>query len=318
MPPLDARIRALGRLGSNVVRPRRARTTSVRRCRVVPGVHRSYVRRRARLPRPVTALLSLAILTLTWIGTAASTQTDPSGEFHVAAVAGLPARPDPSVPLRLTTPQPASQGDQRQDKKVFARVRGLALTLPYPTPIAVAFHEASREEALAIEPIGNLIANDNPSRFTPALDLDAPGPDYRVLSSRGRPRPPTSAVDIVVPKGARVAAPVTGRVVEVSEYPLYHQTLDWRVVIAPASHPGLRVVLIHLERPEVEVGDEVVAGETPLAVTRLLGFTSHVDYATEQRLPHTHIEVKAVAEPRRWDPNGLAIPAEAPSPADPW
>jgi murein DD-endopeptidase MepM/ murein hydrolase activator NlpD len=304
MPPPEARIRELGRLGSNAVRPGQARMTLARHGSVMPEAHWSYVRRQPRLSWPLTAVLSITILTLMWIGAAASTQTDPSGELHVAAVAGPPARPDPSVII----PQPASQGDQRQGKNVFARVRGLALTLPHPHPIAVAFHEASREEALAIEPIGNLIANDNPSRFTPAQDLDALGPDYRVLSSRGRPRPPTSAVDIVVPKGARVAAPVTGRIVEVSEYPLYHQTLDWRVVIAPASHPGLRVVLIHLERPEVEVGDGVVAGETPLAVAHMLGFTSHVDYVTEQRLPHTHIEVKAVAEPRHRDPNALASP----------
>lgn len=228
--------------------------------------------RRPRLRRSVAAGLVVAVLGLVWVGVAASTQAPEAAPVTVVDVPG--ARDDPP----------------RDTAEIFATVGELSLYLPHPDPVAVAFHEASKPEALKLEPNGRLVANDNPTKF--ASLQDHRGPAYRVLSSRGRRRPATSAVDIVLPLDGLVRSPVTGKVVEIRQYPLYNRGLDWRVAIAPESHPDLQVVLIHLEKPLVEAGDTVVAGVTPLAVVRLLDFASHVDYVTEQRKPHTHIEVK--------------------------
>jgi murein DD-endopeptidase MepM/ murein hydrolase activator NlpD len=190
----------------------------------------------------------------------------------------------------------------------FAAVDGLNLQLLHPKPLTIGFHEASQAEALELLPLGRLLANDNPTRFKAPNDMV--GPEYRVLSSRGRAQAPTSAVDIVVPLGDAVTAPVSGTVTQVTEYPLYGRTRDWRVEITPADRPDLTVVLIHLLRPQVSVGDTVTAGESTIAVARLLPFDSHVDYVGKAKAPHVHLEVKASVEPTPLDPNAPALPAE--------
>jgi biotin carboxyl carrier protein len=273
---------------------------------------RSVARRRPRVPRPVVGLLVVAVLGLAWLGHAATRQSDPA-----LAVADLPAAP-PTTASALSPGGRRIAGTERVSRAAartvpFATVEGLELALPHTNPLMVAFHEATRPEALPLAPHGELVANDNPTKFT--ATTQTPGPPYRVLSSRGRARPATSAVDVVVPEGASVTAPVTGRVVEVREYVLYGRLRDWRVVLEPAERPDLQVVLIHLHEPRVRVGDEVVAGTTPLAVVRQLPFDSHVDYATEQRLPHAHVEVKPAVAAGPADPNAPALPAEEDVPA---
>jgi hypothetical protein len=242
--------------------------------------------------------LAIIALGLAWVGTAASMQAGPvAAPLSAASVA---VRPGGDLAR-----EPDGGGRLPPSEEIFARVQGLALYLPHQSPLTVAFHEASLPQALRLEPSGRLLANDNPSKFK--ADADLPGPIYRVLSSRGRGRPATSAVDIVLPEGALVTAPVTGKIVEVRHYPLYRRTLDWRVVIEPQGRPDLRVVLIHLEKPRVRTGDHVLAGETPLAAVRLLDFASHVDYVTERRAPHTHVEVKRSSESNGDELSGQAV-----------
>lgn len=303
-------IRELGRLGRAMNAGAGASTSRRRR---PAGVRRdgAYVSRRrlVRVPRPVLWLLVVLSVAIVWVGMAASRQADPR-----VALATIPAAPAPfeDVGPRLDGGQRVSRAAAESlpalAPSTFATVDGLPLQLPYAGPIAIGYHEASRPEALALDPVGRLIANDNPTKFSPGDDR--PGPAYRVLSSRGRARPATSAVDVVLPKGGLVAAPVTGRVVEVRDYALYGSLRDWRVVIEPEQRPDLQIVLIHLERPQVRPGDRVRAGSTPIAVVRLLPMASHIDYVLNQRNPHVHIEVKPAVEPEPYDPNAPAVEAE--------
>jgi hypothetical protein len=252
--------------------------------------------RSSGLPRRVAIVLWIAAFSLGWTVTATITHTGHiSAESHiVAAVTALPAASHAGISGGVDgSPSALTRRDARQNL-AFAVVRGLRLMLPHPYPGPVAFHEASKPQALRLYPVGHLVQNNNPG-FIPGPNRI--GPSYWVLSSRGRGRPATSAVDVVVPNGALITAPVSGRVAEVRQYPLYGRILDWRVAIEPAGYPGLQVVLIHLLRPRVAVGDRVIAGTTPLAAVRLLGFTSQVDDVTHQHLPHTHIEVKLAGDP---------------------
>lgn len=256
-------------------------------------------RRRLRAPRWLVGALVAVLLVVLWAGVSASRQVDAS-DTDVATVADVPSRP--------TGQTQVSRSVNRKGSPPFAAVGGLNLVVPHHAPLTVAFHEASHTEALELLPLGQLLANDNTTRFDPPTDMA--GAEYRVLSSRGRAAPPTSAVDVVVPLGDGVVAPVTGTVTAVTEYPLYGRTRDWRVEITPADRPDLTVVLIHLLRPSVDVGDQVIAGQSPIAVARLLPFDSHVDYVSDEKQPHVHLEVKASVEPGPLDPNAPALPAD--------
>jgi hypothetical protein len=269
--------------------------------------------RRPAIPRPVVIVVLVVVATLVYLGVAAAGQTD--------SVAHLPAQP---AIARADAPggtalAPGSRREQSQQATrssrtdlaatvAFAEIDGLELTLPHEEPLAVAFHEATRPEALALQPVGVLEANDNPTKYMPVADED--GPAYQVLSSRGRARPATSAVDIVVPDGSIARAPVTGEVVEVRQYVLYGGLHDWRVVIAPDSRPDLHVVMIHLHQPQLALGDRVTAGSSAIGVARLLPFASHVDYALDERHPHVHLEVKPATAVAPLDPNMPALPLE--------
>lgn len=296
-------LRALGRLGSTAGgRGRRSRSRTV--TRRVGGA--TVATRRPRVSRTLLLLLGAVAAVLVYLGVAAAGQVDTA-----AQIAALPAQPATTVADGPRRELPRAARDERatEDASVFATVDGLRLRLPHASPVAIAFHEATQAEALALTPQGRLEANDNPTKFAPVTD--SPGPAYRVLSSRGRARPAASAVDIVVPDGDVVTSPVTGKVVEVRQYALYGGLHDWRVVIEPRDRPDLHVVLIHLHEPAVAVGDAVVAGTSGVAVARLLPFDSHVDYVVGERHPHVHLEVKPATAPRPLDPNEPAVePAE--------
>ena len=252
-------------------------------------------RRRLRAPRWLLVTLGLSLLAVVWLGVSANRQVGALPE-QVAAAGAIPQRPTTGEVSRST-----------RSAAVFASVEGLDLALPHGNPRVVAFSEASRAEALELAPVGVLLANDNADNFT--APADAPGPSYRVLASGGRARPATSAIDVAVPLGDAAAAPVTGTVHSVTEYPLYGRVRDWRVEITPEGRPDLTIVLVHLLRPTVKVGQAVTAGETPIGVVRLLPFASAVDDVMDTRHPHVHIEVKPASESEPIDPNKPAEPA---------
>jgi hypothetical protein len=296
--------------------------------RPVRGVPAATPRR--RVPRPVVALLVVLLGTLAVLGSIAARQTGP-GERLAAVPAG--EAPGGTAPIHAGGgEQAATQADapaagrhthaaQRASRSavpvaapeggsagsVLAEVDGLRLSLPHPQPTLVAFHEASLSEALALTPAGRLEHSAHPAYEE---DAAGDGPVYHVLASRGRPRPPTSSVDVVVPRGASVVAPVSGTVVQARQYALYGSIRDWRVVIEAQDRPDLHVVMIHLHQPAVAPGDEVVAGRSPIGVARQLPLMSQVDEVVGETLPHVHLEVKAATAARPIDPNKPAVELE--------
>lgn len=176
--------------------------------------------------------------------------------------------------------------------EVFARHGDLELVLPGEEVRLVAYHEAAFPDALPLDPVGNKVANDNRRKFTDPGASD--GPDYAILNARDRPTAATSAVDIAVDPGTPVLSLVTGVVTDIEEYWLYGRHRDHRIELQPDGHPDLRVVIIHVEQPEVEIGEEVVAAETVIAPAAVLfPFESQIDrYVGEPRGPHIHVELK--------------------------
>ncbi|MDX1657948.1 MAG: hypothetical protein R3343_03930 [Nitriliruptorales bacterium] len=177
--------------------------------------------------------------------------------------------------------------------EVFARFDRLDLRLPGEEVLLVGYHEASFSDALEIAPFGDAIANDNRTKFMPESETAA-GPEYVILSSRGRPTPATSAVDVVMEDDVEVLAPISGRVREVRPYLLYGQHQDTRIEIVPDARPDLALVMIHVRDVTVRPGDVVEAGVTAIAGSaNRFPFGSQIDrFFDPDRWPHVHIEVK--------------------------
>jgi hypothetical protein len=206
----------------------------------------------------------------------------PTGQGNAEAAGFGGVRPVGPPPIKSKTFAPFAQAD------------GVTLHLPQENPVGVMFHEAAHREAIAMAPYGICKRNGNPTRFRPP-DPPAPGRPYMVMASRGRGTASTSAVDISAPAGSILYAPVSGTVVTVKAYWLYNTHADIRVEIEPDGAPGLRVIMIHLERVvNVAVGDRVTASVTPIGRPRVLPFHSQTDTYTGTHDPHVHLEIKRV------------------------
>lgn len=170
----------------------------------------------------------------------------------------------------------AAAGTPSDGPVKIAVVQGVELYSPSPETMAVGFHEGATR-SLPLDPVFNAPEG---------------APEPVVMGSRGRGTGATSAIDIAVPRDTPLRSPVTGEVVEANEYALYGSTRDHLVTVAPEGAPDLRVRMFHLEGVRVQIGDEVVAGETVLADrSRVLPFSSQIDRITGERAPHLHVQV---------------------------
>ncbi|HYH28081.1 MAG TPA: hypothetical protein VEA19_04785 [Actinomycetota bacterium] len=193
----------------------------------------------------------------------------------------------PSAPGRLAPAVPASSAEPLP---VFATADGVEVRLVSAETIAVAFHEASRKRAMAMTPHGVCVVCRNRGKFRPPPGGSRELP-YLVLDSRGRRFAATSAVDLVLPEGSVVRAPVSGVVTGYKRYRLYDRYPDARVAIRPDGHPDREVVMIHLAGVRLQRGQRVEASVTEIGSVRRFPFESHVErYAG--RHPHVHLEVK--------------------------
>jgi hypothetical protein len=202
------------------------------------------------------------------------------GEAASTGAGALAAWPPPSAAPLVSPP----------GTPAFARVRGLILYLPAPKPVGVAYHEAFKDAALRLRPLGRCVRNENRTKFNrPAV---TEGPDYMVMSSRGRGHAATSAVDVALAEGAVILSPVTGTVASVRRYRLYGAYRDFRVALRPEGHDRLRAIILHVTGLQVMRGSDLVAGVTVIGSVRSFPFRSQVNDYVGVGISHVHIEVK--------------------------
>ena len=170
----------------------------------------------------------------------------------------------------------------------FARAAGVVLRVPAASWLGITYHESLFGSAAALRPIGHLLQNDG-SGFHPPPDTIGPG--YIVMESRDRGTPATSSSDDVLERTEPVLAPVTGKVIRVTSYPLYCEWPDVRVAIRPAAAPERTVQIFHVVGPRVERGDHVLVSHTVIGRARLFPFRSETqDYGLSAR--HVHLELE--------------------------
>ena len=107
------------------------------------------------------------------------------------------------------------------------------------------------------------------------------GPRYYLMSGDGSDgSSSTSGLDIGAVPGVFVYSPVDGRVTAVKPYELLGRYADCEVDIQLSDDPSLLLVVTHLKKPRVKIGDDVRAGQTVLG--RLRGFPTVVQQDLRQ------------------------------------
>ena len=162
----------------------------------------------------------------------------------------------------------------------------------YAMPLETQLKEATNVDVMAAHGTGR-VASEQPKG-----DEWMTGEFIRTYR-QGNGGPKLSAIDCGAAPGTQVYSPVTGTVQLVRAYKLYGEEDydDYEIHIQPEGHPELDVVLIHLTDPQVQRGDVVEGGVTPIAKIRdvyayigesmqLKKYTAEGDNGN-----HTHIQV---------------------------
>lgn len=212
--------------------------------------------------------------------------------------------------------QGPGKGSKRScERLAYGEAMEVAMFQPSENVIGVGFHESMFDVAVAARPHGHKDLNDNPAKFTPP-DEETDGLDHVVMGTRGRPTPAASSADIVVDSASAVLSPVNGTVVEVFQYLLYCESLDWELVIQPDGRSDVLLIVLHMVDIPVKAGDRLVASITRIGTS----WTNDAPTAQENQYfpdqyPHVHIEIDDDDEApipgclpgQRTPPGGLSV-----------
>ena len=182
---------------------------------------------------------------------------------------------------------------------VVARLGGVELLLPVKpdATTAVAFHPVDNPNGVAFKPVGE--PGDASSVSSTLGDLlNSGGLRYYLLSGDGNDASSrTGGLDVGALPGAFVYAPVDGRVTSVKVYDLLGRYRDTEVQIQVADDPSLLLVVTHLAKVPLRIGDDLTAGESPLGVVR--GFPQQFVQALRRYTNDAgdHVQMVAVRVP---------------------
>ena len=85
----------------------------------------------------------------------------------------------------------------------------------------------------------------------------------------------TAGLDVGAVPGSAVVSPADGKVTGIKRYRILGRYADVEMHVQLAHDPSLLLVLTHLTRPKVEIGDVVACGDTVLGAVR--GFPTTLD-----------------------------------------
>jgi hypothetical protein len=158
------------------------------------------------------------------------------------------------------------------DKRiVVARVGDIDILLPVKldATTAVAFHPVDNANGVAFDPVGERA--DAGGVATTLADIFSGGGGMRYYQMDGNGNDDsseTAGLDVGAVPGVFVYSPVAGKVVAVKEYRLLGRYPDIEIQIQVADDPSLLLVLTHVAKASVGIGDQVEAGSTALGSVR--------------------------------------------------
>jgi hypothetical protein len=166
---------------------------------------------------------------------------------------------------------------------VIARVEDVDVLLPVArqATTAVAFHSVDNADTAPFEPVGDRLGGGDLGQKL--ADIFAGGGEvqyYLMGSGGGEGSPSTSGLDVGAVPGSPVLSPVDGKVTAIKEYSILGRYDDVEIDIRLSGDPSLLLIVTHIAKPEVEIGEEVQGGSSTLGAVR--GFPASLDQALSQ------------------------------------
>jgi len=198
----------------------------------------------------------------------------------------IPGQTPAQVPAAAA--EPTFGTDVTSDKNVVvAQVEGVDVLLPVAQQVttAIAFHPVDNTDAVAFTPVGDRLGGGDLGQKLADIFAGGGGVKYYLMGGQGGEQSPSTAgLDVGAVPGSPVVAPVDGKVIAVKvysgDYKILGQYPDVEIDIRLAGDPSLLMVVTHIARPKVQIGDVVQGGVTTLGEVR--GVPTSVDQPLSQ------------------------------------
>ena len=197
----------------------------------------------------------------------------------VWAAYAIPGQTPARVPQNAAMPtvdgSPTGAGDV-----VVARVEGLDFVLPVArdATTAVAYHPVDNAGTVPFAPSGGRLSGGSLGQRLGDIFASGGTIQYYLMAGAGHERSSSTAgLDVGAVPGSAVVSPADGKVTAIKTYSILGRYRDVEMHIQLAEDPSLLLVLTHLTRPKVEIGDVVARGDTVLGAVR--GFPTTLDQA---------------------------------------
>lgn len=194
----------------------------------------------------------------------------------------IPGQTPARVPQGAAQPTFGSTA-QSDEAVVVARAEGVDVLLPVAREMttALAFHPVDNADTVALTPVGDRLAGGDLGQKL--ADIFAGGGDiryYLMAGDGGEQSSSTAGLDVGAVPGSPVVSPVDGKVTAVKRYSILGRYPDFQIDIRLASDPSLLLVVTHIARPKVEMGDVVQRGTAALGSVR--GFPASLEQSLSQ------------------------------------
>jgi len=177
--------------------------------------------------------------------------------------------------------QPTFAEKSAVDRRVVVATAGeveLLLPVALESTTAIGYHPVDNPDSVPFTPEGERVGGGSLAARLADVFAGGGALPYYLMDGGGEGSSSTAGLDIGAVPGAEVFSPLDGKVVSVRRVAISGKYADIELQIQVADDPTLLLVVSHIARPGVKVGDNVTQGES------LLGRVRAYPAAIEQEL----------------------------------
>lgn len=142
------------------------------------------------------------------------------------------------------------------------------LPVPLEATTAIGYHPVDNPDGVAFVPRGERAGGGGLAARVADIFADGGELPYYLLDDDGSGSSATAGLDVGAVPGAEVFSPADGKVVSVQRTTIAGKYEDVEIQLQVADDPSLLLVVSHIARPGVKVGDTVTRGESLLGRVR--------------------------------------------------
>ncbi|NLE23169.1 MAG: M23 family metallopeptidase [Actinobacteria bacterium] len=201
--------------------------------------------------------------------------------FAIWVAYAIPGQTPARVPAGAAQPS-VGRSIQPDEAAVVAEIEGTEVLLPVAREVttAVAFHPVDNPGAVGFSPVGERVGGGGLGQRLADIFARGGGLQYYLMDGGGQDSPSTAGLDIGAVPGSPVLSPVDGKVTGIKQYSVLGRYRDYEIDITLAADPSLLLIVTHIAKPRLDIGDVVQRGKTVLGAVR--GFPPDLDQALSQ------------------------------------